>query len=80
LGADVRERQRIEAGRLARDERLVLATQSANEDLGAAILVDEERVSAAACTRWVCAAMKDRNTVLPDPVGPTTVKLPMSRT
>ena len=42
------QRQRIEAGGLAGDEDFVLAAHGADEDLGAPVLVDEERVSALA--------------------------------
>ena len=40
----VRQRQRVEAGGLARHKDLVLAAHGADEDLGAAILVDEQQL------------------------------------
>ena len=66
----------LKPGGLARAEHVVAPADRADEQLGAAVLVEEDDPRAANLRAW--ASRKFSTTVLPEPDGPMTVKLPRS--
>jgi hypothetical protein len=61
--------------RTRRAQPVILPADGADEEFGAAILVEEDDAGA---NLRACASRKLRTTVLPEPEGPMMVKLPRS--